>query len=91
LFDEGYGVEKEHSTRGGDYVALTETIIEPVNEDVTEEPKMLKKKRKATRDASGSTLPSKKLREDYDTSGASASTGGKSRDAIQSLLDNSRL
>ncbi|GKA69145.1 hypothetical protein Tco_0775209 [Tanacetum coccineum] len=91
LFDEGYGVEKEHSTGGGDYVALTETIIKPVNKDVAEEPRRLKKKRKATRDASGSTLPSKKLKEDYDTSGASASTGGKSRDAIQSLLDNSRL
>ncbi|GJS60993.1 hypothetical protein Tco_0655777 [Tanacetum coccineum] len=49
------------------------------------------KKRKATRDASGSTLPSKKLRDDYGTSGASASTGGKSRVVMQDLLDNSKL
>nr|GEV62178.1 hypothetical protein [Tanacetum cinerariifolium] len=91
LFDEGDGVEKEHSTEGGDYVALTETIIELVNEEVVEVPRRLKEKRKATRDASGSTLPPKKLREDYDTFGASASTGGKSRDVIQSLLDSSSL
>ncbi|GKA27728.1 hypothetical protein Tco_0713896 [Tanacetum coccineum] len=91
LFDEGNGAEKEHSTGGGEYVALTEAIVEPVNEDVAEKPRRLKKKRKAARDASGSTLPPKKLREDYGTSGASASTGRKSRAAMQSLLDNSKL
>ncbi|GJS44376.1 hypothetical protein Tco_0569419 [Tanacetum coccineum] len=91
LFDEANGVEKEHSTGGGEYVALTEAIVEHVYEDVAEKPMRLKKKRKATGDASGSTLPSKKLRDDYGTSGASASTGGKSRAAMQSLLDNSKL
>nr|GEV40547.1 hypothetical protein [Tanacetum cinerariifolium] len=74
LFDEGNGVKKEHSIRGGEYVALTDAIVEPVNEDVTEKHRRLKKKRKAAGDASGSNLPSKKLRDDYGTSGASAST-----------------
>ncbi|GJW88335.1 hypothetical protein Tco_0163675, partial [Tanacetum coccineum] len=41
LFDEGNGAEKEHSTRGGEYVALTEAIVKPVNEDVAEKPKSL--------------------------------------------------
>ncbi|GKF66381.1 hypothetical protein Tco_0192898, partial [Tanacetum coccineum] len=44
LFDEGNGAEKEHSTMGGEYVALTEAIVEPVNEDVAEKPKRLRKK-----------------------------------------------
>ncbi|GKD63705.1 hypothetical protein Tco_1305813 [Tanacetum coccineum] len=91
LFDEGNGAEKEHSTGGGEYVALTEAIVEPVNEDVVEKPKRLRKKRKATEDASSSTLPPKKLRDDYGTSGASASTGGKSHAVMQGLLDNSKL
>ncbi|GJV40830.1 hypothetical protein Tco_1419270 [Tanacetum coccineum] len=91
LFNEGSGADKEHSTRGGEYVALTEAIVEPIIEDVAENPRRLKKKRKAAKGASGSTLPPKKLRDDYGTSGASASTGGKSHAAMQSLLDNSKL
>ncbi|GKC92035.1 hypothetical protein Tco_1157477 [Tanacetum coccineum] len=91
LFDEGNGAEKEHSTRGGEYVTLTEAIVEPVNEDVVEKPKRLRKKRKATGDASSSTLPPKRPMDDYGISGASPSTGGKSRAAMQSLLDNSKL
>ncbi|GKD32034.1 hypothetical protein Tco_1242812, partial [Tanacetum coccineum] len=39
LFDERNDAEKEHYTRGGEYVALTEAIVEPVNEDVAEKPK----------------------------------------------------
>ncbi|GJU19280.1 gypsy type transposase [Tanacetum coccineum] len=70
LFGEGDSAEEEHSTGGGEYVALTKKIIVPVNEDVVEKPK---------------------LKEDYDTSGASASTSGKSRTAIQNLLDSSKL
>ncbi|GJT70486.1 hypothetical protein Tco_1064415 [Tanacetum coccineum] len=70
----GNGAEKEHSTRGSEYVALKEAIVKPMNEVVTEKPMRLKKKRKAAGDASGSILPPKKLRDDYDTSGASAST-----------------
>ncbi|GJZ84526.1 hypothetical protein Tco_0649865 [Tanacetum coccineum] len=68
LFDEANDAEKEHFTGGGEYVALTEAIVEPVYEDVAEKPRRLKKKRKAAGDASGSTLPSKKLRDDYGTS-----------------------
>ncbi|GJT48646.1 hypothetical protein Tco_0974803 [Tanacetum coccineum] len=51
----------------------------------------LRKKRKATRDASGSTLPLKKLRDDYGTSSASASTSGKSRAVMHDLLNNNKL
>ncbi|GJZ90393.1 hypothetical protein Tco_0662320 [Tanacetum coccineum] len=85
------GAEKEHSTGGGEYVVLSEAIVEPVTEDVAEKPRRLKKKRKATGDASSSTLPPKKLRDDYGTSGASASTGGKSHAVMQDLLDNNKL
>ncbi|GJW93018.1 hypothetical protein Tco_0172690 [Tanacetum coccineum] len=46
LFDKGNGAEKEHSTMVGEYVALTEAIVEPVNKDVAEKPKRLKKKKK---------------------------------------------
>ncbi|GJZ62816.1 hypothetical protein Tco_0619237 [Tanacetum coccineum] len=91
LFDEGNGAEKEHSTGGGGYVVLTEAIVEPVNKDVAEKPRRLRKKRKANGEAGGSTLPSKKLRDDYGASGASVSNGGKSRAAMQSLLDSSKL
>ncbi|GJY50651.1 hypothetical protein Tco_0441498 [Tanacetum coccineum] len=97
----GHGAEKEHSSGGGEYVALTKKIIEPVNEDVVEKPSRLKK-RKVAGDASGSQKkpPPKKtpkksvprnLKEDYGTSGASASINGKSRAAIQSLVDSSKL
>ncbi|GJV99622.1 hypothetical protein Tco_1554874 [Tanacetum coccineum] len=48
-------------------------------------------KRKATRGASGSILPPKKFRDDYGTSGAGASTGGKFLVALQSLLEGSTL
>ncbi|GJR87330.1 hypothetical protein Tco_0211341 [Tanacetum coccineum] len=51
LFDEANDAEKEHFTGGGEYVALTEAIVEP----------------------------SMKI------------TGGKSRAAMQSLLDNNKL
>ncbi|GKD87515.1 hypothetical protein Tco_1358669, partial [Tanacetum coccineum] len=39
LFDKGNGAEKEHSTKVGEYVALTEAIVEPVNKDVPEKPR----------------------------------------------------
>nr|GEZ97836.1 hypothetical protein [Tanacetum cinerariifolium] len=48
-------------------------------------------KRKATRCASGSSLPPKKLRDDHGTSGAGASIGEKSVVALQSLLEGSTL
>nr|GEV44997.1 hypothetical protein [Tanacetum cinerariifolium] len=89
LFDEGNSVEKAYSTGGGEYVVLTEAIVEPMNEDAAEKPRRLQKK--AIKDASGSTLPPEKLRDDYGTSCASASTGGKSHAVMQNLLDSSKL
>nr|GEV42669.1 hypothetical protein [Tanacetum cinerariifolium] len=69
LFDEGNSVEKACFTGGGEYVVLTEAIVEPMNEDAAEKPR----------------------RDDYGTSGASASTGGKSHVVMQNLLDSSKL
>nr|GEX75545.1 hypothetical protein [Tanacetum cinerariifolium] len=57
LFDEGNGAEKEHSTEGCEYVSLMEAIVQPMNEDVAEKPRRLKKKRKASGDASGAPRP----------------------------------
>ncbi|GJV17539.1 hypothetical protein Tco_1362862 [Tanacetum coccineum] len=48
-------------------------------------------KRKAADGASGSSLPPKKLREDYSIFGIGASTGGKSVVALKSLLEGSTL
>ncbi|GJZ33863.1 hypothetical protein Tco_0579299, partial [Tanacetum coccineum] len=54
---------------------------------ITDRTKGSKKKRKAAGGASGSNLPPKKLRADYDTSGAGVSTDGKkSVFALQGLL-----
>nr|GEX03893.1 hypothetical protein [Tanacetum cinerariifolium] len=52
-------------------------------------PKGTRKKRKTTSGASGSTLPHKRLREDYGTSGAS--TVGKSLVVLQDLLESITL
>ncbi|GKD20594.1 hypothetical protein Tco_1222297 [Tanacetum coccineum] len=90
LFDEGDDAEKEHSVEEGDDVVLMETAIEHVNKDVVGKPKRLRK-RKAIEDAGGSTLPPKKLRDDYGTSSTFVNIGRKSRAAIQSLLDSSKL
>ncbi|GJS56749.1 hypothetical protein Tco_0651533 [Tanacetum coccineum] len=58
---------------------------------ITDRTKGSKKKRKAAGGASGSNLPPKKLRADYDTSGAGVSTDGKSVVALQGLLKRSTL
>ncbi|GKD91699.1 hypothetical protein Tco_1367206 [Tanacetum coccineum] len=50
-----------------------------------------RKKRKAVGGASGSTLPPKNLRADHGSSGAGASTGGKSVAALQGLLERNTL
>ncbi|GKA89816.1 hypothetical protein Tco_0811628 [Tanacetum coccineum] len=50
-----------------------------------------RKKRKTAGGASGSSLPPKKLRADHGTSGAGASTGGKSVAVLQGLLERSTL
>ncbi|GJU02060.1 hypothetical protein Tco_1112398, partial [Tanacetum coccineum] len=39
LFNEGSGADKEHSIGGGEYVALTKAIVEPIIEDVAENPR----------------------------------------------------
>ncbi|GJU04716.1 hypothetical protein Tco_1121146 [Tanacetum coccineum] len=58
---------------------------------VVDRAKGSKKKRKVVGGASGSSLPPKKLRAYYGTSGAGASTGGKSVAALQGLLERSTL
>ncbi|GKF67412.1 hypothetical protein Tco_0197091, partial [Tanacetum coccineum] len=62
---------------------------EEVEATVADKPNGLRKKRKAARGASGSSLPSKKLREDHGT--FDASTGGKSVTVLQSLLERNTL
>ncbi|GJR44831.1 RNA-directed DNA polymerase, eukaryota [Tanacetum coccineum] len=66
------------------------SYIDEVPAIVAEKTKGSKNKRKATRGASGSILPSKK-RDDYGTSRVGASTGGKFLVAFQSLLEGSTL
>ncbi|GKE68686.1 hypothetical protein Tco_1526758 [Tanacetum coccineum] len=59
---------------------------------VTDQPKRVKKKRKAADGVSGSGFPPKKLREYHGTSGdIGASVAGKSLAALQGLLDSSTL
>nr|GEY63594.1 hypothetical protein [Tanacetum cinerariifolium] len=55
LFNDGNDAEPEHPTERDDDV-LTETIAKDVSEVVFEKTKKFKRKRKATGDASGSTL-----------------------------------
>ncbi|GKC48639.1 hypothetical protein Tco_1071384 [Tanacetum coccineum] len=57
---------------------------------VVKKPTRHRKKRPAATDASGSTHPPKKLREDYGTS-SGAATGGKSPYVIKELLERSVL
>nr|GEV62817.1 hypothetical protein [Tanacetum cinerariifolium] len=58
---------------------------------VADKAKRSMKKRKAAEGASGSNLPPKNLRADHGTSGAGASSGGKSVTALQGLLERSTL
>ncbi|GKF55038.1 hypothetical protein Tco_0165378, partial [Tanacetum coccineum] len=58
---------------------------------IVEKPKGSRKKRKVAGGASGSSLPPKTLRADHGTFGASASTGEKSIDALQGLLERITL
>ncbi|GJS53322.1 hypothetical protein Tco_0626684 [Tanacetum coccineum] len=83
LFDDGNDAEPEHPTKRDDDV-LAETIAKDVSEVVVEKTKKPKRKRKATGDASGSTLPPKKLREDYRA--ATSNIGGKSLATIRGLI-----
>nr|GEX65580.1 hypothetical protein [Tanacetum cinerariifolium] len=63
IFYEENGAEQEHSTKKGDDV-LEETIATDVPEIVVEKTKK-KRKSKAVGDASGSTHPPKRLRDDF--------------------------
>ncbi|GKE21567.1 hypothetical protein Tco_1433079 [Tanacetum coccineum] len=82
LFDKGNDVEQERSTERDDDV-LKETIAKDVPEIVVEETKK-KRKSKAVGDASGSTHPPKRLREDFHA--ATSDIGGKSLAAIRGLI-----
>nr|GEV86369.1 transposase (putative), gypsy type [Tanacetum cinerariifolium] len=64
LFDEGDDAGQDHSIERVDD-APEKAIAKDVSEEVVEKTKKLKRKRKAAGDASGFTLPPKKLREEY--------------------------
>ncbi|GKF88816.1 hypothetical protein Tco_0262779, partial [Tanacetum coccineum] len=82
----------EESDRAGQDEGVNVVVDEEIEATAVDKPKRIRKKRKAVDGASGSGLPPKKLREDHGTSGnASASTGGKSRAAIQEFFDRSTL
>ncbi|GJX13065.1 hypothetical protein Tco_0204823, partial [Tanacetum coccineum] len=83
LFDEGNDAEQEHFVER-DADVLEETITKDVSEVAIKKTKKSKRKRKTTGDASASTFPPKKLREDYHA--ANFITGGKSLDTICSLI-----
>ncbi|GJZ34555.1 hypothetical protein Tco_0580372 [Tanacetum coccineum] len=82
LFEEGNDAEQERSTERGDDV-LEETIAKDVPEIVVEKTKK-KRKGKAVADASGSTHPPKRLREDFHA--ATSDIGRKSLAAIRGLI-----
>ncbi|GJV63346.1 hypothetical protein Tco_1474174 [Tanacetum coccineum] len=93
LFDEGGSRNQEDSATGGDGnnivfgADLENVAAETV---VAKKPACYRKKRQAATDASGSTHPAKKLREDYGTSGGIA-TSGKSPSVIKELFERSVL
>ncbi|GJR83543.1 hypothetical protein Tco_0154328 [Tanacetum coccineum] len=67
------------------------TLEDEVPSTVAERAKGSRKKRKVAGGPSGSSPPPKKLRADHGTSGAGASTGGKSVDVLQGLLEHNTL
>ncbi|GKC73704.1 hypothetical protein Tco_1119587 [Tanacetum coccineum] len=83
LFDEEDDVGQEHSIKRDDDI-LEETVATDVSEVADEKTKKSKRKRKTTGDASASTFPPKKLREDYPS--VTSNTGGKSLATIRSLI-----
>ncbi|GJS70031.1 hypothetical protein Tco_0702872 [Tanacetum coccineum] len=93
LFDEGGSGNQGDSATGGDgNNVLTRAGIENIaTEPVTaKKPTRPRKKRPAATDAGGSTLPTKRVGEDYGASFSSA-TGGKSPSVIKELLEMSVL
>ncbi|GJU71976.1 hypothetical protein Tco_1263381 [Tanacetum coccineum] len=93
-FDEGGGTDQVDSAAGGGPTAVVDPVtdVENLAPDtvIPAKPKRFRKKRPAVADASGSSHPPKKLREDHETS-IGAATGGKSSSAIQELLARSIL
>nr|GEU98463.1 hypothetical protein [Tanacetum cinerariifolium] len=83
LFDDRDDAEQEHSVKRDDDVS-EETIANDVSEVAIEKTKKSKRKRKTTGDASASTFPPKKLRDDYHD--ATSIIGGKSLPTIRSLI-----
>ncbi|GKC82721.1 hypothetical protein Tco_1138438, partial [Tanacetum coccineum] len=79
--ESGHVVQDE----GANIIRLEDEV--PVS--IVERAKGSRKKRKTSEGASGSSLPPQKLREDHGTSGAGASTGGKSVAVLQGLLERS--
>ncbi|GKF35713.1 hypothetical protein Tco_0112471, partial [Tanacetum coccineum] len=94
LNEEGGNDGQENRSEEDDRVGQGDNIVvdDDVQAAVADKPKGTRKKKKAAGGASGSNLLSKKLKEDYDTSGdAGASTAGKSLAMLQDLLDRSTL
>ncbi|GKD36045.1 hypothetical protein Tco_1251554, partial [Tanacetum coccineum] len=82
LFNEGNDVGQEPSVERNDDI-LEETIGKDASEVVAEKTEK-KRKRRVVRDASGSSYPPKKLRDDYQS--LPPNTGGKSLTALSSMI-----
>ncbi|GJQ94240.1 hypothetical protein Tco_0005379 [Tanacetum coccineum] len=92
----GNNVAKADQAEQGDHVVDVGGIDIMADDEiqaiVTDQPKRVRKKRKAANGAYGSGLPPKKLREDHDTSGnAGTSVARKSLASLQGLLESSTL
>nr|GEU30296.1 hypothetical protein [Tanacetum cinerariifolium] len=92
-YQGGDNAAKAGQAKQGDHVVNIRGIDIMADDEIqaiiTEQPKRIRKKRKATDGAGGSGLPLKKLREDHGT--FDASVGGKSVVVLQSLLEGSTL
>ncbi|GJS15789.1 hypothetical protein Tco_0410261 [Tanacetum coccineum] len=82
LFDEGNDAGQEHFVERDDDV-LEETVAKDAPEVVVEKTKK-KRKRRVAGDASGSTYPPKKLRDDYQS--LPPNTGRKSLAALRGMI-----
>ncbi|GKD12655.1 hypothetical protein Tco_1197062 [Tanacetum coccineum] len=92
--DAGVHVVNEEGATNGQENLVDADIVrieDEVPATVAEKAKGSRKKRKAAGGASGFNLPPKKLRADHGTSGAGASTSGKSVVVLQGLLERSTL
>ncbi|GKC10211.1 hypothetical protein Tco_1001821, partial [Tanacetum coccineum] len=94
VYDVGVHVVNEEGTADGQESPVDAGIVrieDEVPATIAKKAKGSRKKRKATGGASSFSLPPKKLKDDHGTSGAGASTGGKSLATLQSLLEGSTL